>query len=62
MSQEELRGYTQELRNLATSPQALGKKLRAEAVEKVAKKSNAGKTVKASPGKSLDEMMAELEG
>jgi hypothetical protein len=49
---EKLREYVKELRTLATSPQALGKKLRAE-----------GKDVEGGTGKkkqTFEEMMSEL--
>jgi hypothetical protein len=55
LSAEELRAFTQELRTLATSPQALGKKLREG-------KENKPKTVKAASGKTLDDFITELEG
>jgi hypothetical protein len=61
MAPEEVRAYTQELRLLATSPQALGRKLRAESEGR--KAASAGpKGVKVGGGKSLEEMMKELEG
>jgi len=59
LSQEELRAYTQELRTLRTSPQALGKRLRAEAADKEEREDRAEAKGQA---KSLDDLMKDLEG
>lgn len=55
MSQDELRAYTTELRTLQKSPQALGRKLKGEAEEKVVSPGTSSKA-------NLDALMREMEG
>lgn len=61
MSPEELRATVQELRQLRTSPQALGKKLRQEVAKKVRVADEKEETATPRKG-SLDDLMKELEG
>ena len=58
MTESELRAYSKEVRLLATSPQALGKKLRQDEFEKAEKRQSA---TPAQPKKSFDDMMKEFE-
>ena len=60
MTQAELRAFVQEMRQLANSPQSLGRKLREESEEKVTKAAKAAKPTKKQV--SFDDFMKDLEG